>query len=297
MAGEATTILVLGAVAIGGYYLLTRIKPGSGSDNSSSSSDISSSDSSGSSSSDSSNSSSGNRCGEYCRNLQCNTYSKKCKGNCSKCGSAKNNVPDSLDCNDGNTCGQRCAKGWCNSYLKCGCKLAGGCANCGQASNSGAGTNCGDLCRRRECSSWAKKGCTGCTQCNFSHLCSTFQCDSIKNGVCYVQGKKCPSLDSGGSSSNQPPKTNCSGKSGNCTWDCGNSFCWQGNDLQGRTFKTCVKRSNGNVSNGCNGARSEFCKRHGPCSSMAKVMRTYTRYSPAYLSQSYAAVVPRVTVS
>ena len=63
-----------------------------------------------------------------------------------------------------------------------------------------------------------------------------------------------------------PPKvTNCPGKSGNCTWDCKNAYCWTSTAC-GKYAKSCTSQGqSSNRTTGCNVARNRFIGAYGSC--------------------------------
>jgi hypothetical protein len=59
----------------------------------------------------------------------------------------------------------------------------------------------------------------------------------------------------------------CSGKSGNCTWDCKNAYCWT-SAACGKTAKSCTSPGqSANRTTGCNVARNRFLAAYGSCGS------------------------------
>ena len=162
-------------------------------------------------------------------------------------------------CDDGHSCKKRCSEGWCNSYRKC---CDAGCGKCGKGGGDGSNAkttfDCGAACRTGNCTDYranCKSGCDACsgTKGNKCPKACPRNYTRVKNTCdCKVKSGKTPS----GFDYKQ-----CSGKSGNCTWDCSGHFCWTGKAC-GQTYKTCTS-GGGN----CSGVRSQFMKKHGNCAS------------------------------
>jgi len=94
--------------------------------------------------------------------------------------------------------------------------------------------------------SWCVKG--GCSQARDAWL-SQFKCT--------------------GNVTPKPPAstkvTNCPGKSGNCTWDCRNAYCWTSTAC-GKSAKSCTSSGqSANRTTGCSVARNRFLGAYGNC--------------------------------